>query len=403
MIRKSILKVLLVNAALSILLVEAASRAIILHRYGSLGLTRSERKAIAQAGSKDGLVDGLNGIVGKTNATTSSNCIYPHPVFGYYDLCEEDKLWGFRSTFNQAEAINRIKILILGGSVANFLEDGNAITTAFRNELASRGKNDDIAIFNAARGGGKQPIQTQTANALYAMGWKFDIVINVAGHNEIDGPMNYFYKEGINPIVPTHHPNRLRMASKVIANGAGVVERCEQSPWAMRLALIQLLSIRCQRDFIEGRGNNELEWPAFISLMQFDRGSHRDENNALKNAILNWQKSSMAAYHISKANDSTYLEVIQPSQYLAGSKPMTPEERKEIASEPHYEIVGTAFSRIDLEKFGIPLHHILDARNIFKNVNEPVYSDSCCHLNRLGNKILTSEIARRSLDIHFNR
>ena len=55
--------------------------------------------------------------------------------------------------------------------------------------------------------------------------------------------------------------------------------------------------------------------------------------------------------------------------------------------------VGKGYSMLKSEDFGISPESILDARLIFANTIQPVYSDNCCHLNQEGEKILARAIA----------
>ena len=57
------------------------------------------------------------------------------------------------------------------------------------------------------------------------------------------------------------------------------------------------------------------------------------------------------------------------------------------------KVVGKGYSMVKTGDFGLSPEAILDARYIFANTTEPVYSDNCCHLNQKGEKILARAIA----------
>jgi len=58
-------------------------------------------------------------------------------------------------------------------------------------------------------------------------------------------------------------------------------------------------------------------------------------------------------------------------------------------------VVGKGYSMVKTDEFGLSPESILDARFIFANITESVYSDNCCHLNQKGEEILARAIAHK--------
>ena len=117
------------------------------------------------------------------------------------------------------------------------------------------------------------------------------------------------------------------------------------------------------------------------------------KEEAIERALMVWIVSSRSSHAISSANGIEYLEVIQPSQYLEGSKRFTREEEILVRSDKSMKVVGTGYSMIKAEDFGLSPESVLDARFVFANTMQPVYSDNCCHLNQRGERILARAIA----------
>ena len=95
-----------------------------------------------------------------------------------------------------------------------------------------------------------------------------------------------------------------------------------------------------------------------------------------------------------------YLHALQPNQYVPGSKPFTPFERKVAilpaqnatrrAAEAGYPKLISAGSH--LAEMGLPF---LDLTRIFEKVEEPIYRDGCCHYHTRGYDMIASRIAQK--------
>ena len=98
-----------------------------------------------------------------------------------------------------------------------------------------------------------------------------------------------------------------------------------------------------------------------------------------------------------RALGARYLQVLQPHLYVEGSKPMSEQEREEFYQPDWQESRDAAAGypylveagRLLVER-GIPL---LDLSMVFRDIDETIYSDACCHYNDRGYAIVAEAIA----------
>jgi hypothetical protein len=115
-----------------------------------------------------------------------------------------------------------------------------------------------------------------------------------------------------------------------------------------------------------------------------------------------WRRSSLQLARLVEANGARYYHFLQPSQYLPGSKPMESAERAVavIADHPYRRAVEAGYPL--LQRAGAALVadkvRFADLTGAFAGHPEPIYFDSCCHVNARGNAILAElmfEVIRR--------
>ena len=92
-----------------------------------------------------------------------------------------------------------------------------------------------------------------------------------------------------------------------------------------------------------------------------------------------------------------YFHFLQPNQYVPGSKPMGAAERRVAVREKHAYRIGVEMGYPLLEERFSMLQHagvaFTDLRWIYQDHPEPLYSDSCCHLNKEGYAIMARAMA----------
>ena len=98
------------------------------------------------------------------------------------------------------------------------------------------------------------------------------------------------------------------------------------------------------------------------------------------------------------ANGATYVHLLQPNQYVEGSKTLTADERAVAwnADSPYLPSVAAAYPQLieagaELARSGVSF---FDLTGLFQSVEPAVYRDDCCHFNALGNRMLSEEIVR---------
>src|SRR5262249_4909407 len=115
-----------------------------------------------------------------------------------------------------------------------------------------------------------------------------------------------------------------------------------------------------------------------------------------------WKNSSLQIHYLCLGNRTKYVHVLQPNQYLAGSKLMTDFEREKMLDKTssYGKFVAKAYPMLieegkRLREQGVDF---LDLTMIFAAVQEQIYSDPFCHYNAHGNEILARAVAAAIVD-----
>lgn len=387
-------KVITVNLILAVAAVLLLPFIAFRFKYGKYSLTHEEIKQVAsgikvqQAHGEKGFREAIKSLDG-----SEIYCNQPHPIIGWIDICGSDQFWGFSNVTQKAKSPDTFRLLLVGGSVANYMGKSGTLEKALKNRLEELRDERTLEIFNAAMPGFKQPQQLAVINALIASGWMFDTIVNVSGNNEIAFVANHLFAEGYNPLLPYAHPERSLMAAKMLYKPQ---DECKNRNSFMWHPIYQFLKIKCYRDTL-GKMKSFVHFQPYLSAMRYKEDIPRTKKEAIKRALMGWIASSRSSYAIASVNGIEYLEVIQPSQYLEGSKSFSREEELLVRSDQSMKVVGKGYSMVKAGDFGISPESVLDARFIFANTRQPVYSDNCCHLNQEGEKILADAIALKIL------
>ncbi len=122
-----------------------------------------------------------------------------------------------------------------------------------------------------------------------------------------------------------------------------------------------------------------------------------DENGCWDLIADIWVGSSVMMAQLASEIGAQYIHVLQPNQYTQGGKELTTAERK-FAFRPNHpwsRNARTGYPHLlaraqDLRDRDIAF---FDFSNLFRDREETIYRDSCCHYNELGNEILSEAIA----------
>ena len=289
---------------------------------------------------------------------------------------------------------------LFGGSFGGGL--CNYANAELRRVLARPGK--AVRLLCIAAAGYKQPQQLLALTYLLAQGAHFDLVINVDGFNEVALAPLENTPQGVAPIYPRAWLWRVGTlqdpgALKLVAQLSSIENaRREWSEWFVDWGLYRstLLALVWQsRDRLL-----RAAWTRSLTELNDHRLEQRKsyagsgpamtfaDDAALYTYLARvWKDSSLQMKLLCDANGIAYEHFLQPNQYVKDSKPMGQEEQRvAIGGGPYPTAVAGGYPRLEhqgeeLRRAGVRFH---DLTIIFKDVQDPVYRDNCCHLNGAG-------------------
>ncbi|MGL4504016.1 MAG: hypothetical protein ACRCU2_33445, partial [Planktothrix sp.] len=425
----------LINLVFLAIFIELGAAALYWSKYKQLFYTRSENQtneAIAQLGLP-------------INPTTTDETILErlHPFFGYVlkpnlplNLEFSSRVFtinnfGFPADYDYPfirQNPNQLIIGVFGGSVAsNFsmYEIENQVLSKTLKEKIPELANKEIIILPFALGGYKQPQQLLILNYILSLGQEFDFVINIDGFNEV-ALSNLNYQENIALSMPSvQHLLPLRdvasnnLGPDELSAIASIVENREQlrkgqeklqqsklaSTYLFRVVSTQAAAKNYQDNLMkfERIRGQKAQNPQqdFILKIENARESMDGETAFNRMAEL-WGNSSRLMKQSLAAQNSLYFHFIQPNQYYPTGRSFSEEERRLAIIDNHPYEVGVQkgypvlFQKVEqLQGENIP---VFNAVEIFDNVNELVYIDSCCHYNQAGNQVFATYIADSIVD-----
>jgi hypothetical protein len=313
----------------------------------------------------------------------------------------------------QKRAPNRVIIGIVGGSVANVFANLGQATLREELKRSPRFAGKEVIVVNLAVSGYKQPQQWFALQYILARGGEFDLLVNIDGFNEVALYPADNWKDGVDPLFPRswHHrvtgipQTELRELIGEMAHVKQLRGRWaawfRQSPlrYSVTMNLIWWLGNQSlYRD--ENRCVVALQGQRWTNLPPCALGPERpprDEQAMLATLAALWKRCSLQLQRTCQANGIAYYHFLQPNQYVPGSKPLAPQERKEAYLENHPYRRGALAGYPLLRKEGKDLVrqgvHFHDLTLVFQGHEEPFYIDTCCHFNKAGNVVLARAIA----------
>jgi hypothetical protein len=285
-----------------------------------------------------------------------------------------------------------IKVLVTGGSVATQLSleglGSKRKSYLLAKQLNKRFNTDRFVIYNAAQGGGKQPMQYFKYLYLDLLGFKPDLIINYDGFNEVVLPFKDNFKKNLNAIYPRSFNESINstainftpwvecidLNNKMLSNNS-YIPIYEFAKW--------VYVKRCHNKVV---GMNKKIWP-FIS----EENKNLEKSNYLQKVLNIWSYSSNKTYSLAKTKKTPYLHIIQPNQYLKNSKKFSEKENKEVLTRPFFKnIIERHYNKLNLNM--LLTDNKLDQRFLFKDEERTVYLDNCCHFNNLGITIIIDNL-----------
>ncbi|MGH7365476.1 MAG: hypothetical protein ACREK9_03625 [Candidatus Rokuibacteriota bacterium] len=331
-----------------------------------------------------------------------------HPYVGYVPgQGDAANLLGAAGAPLPRRAADRVILAVVGGSVAQlFAEQGLPRLIEHLSGLdAFRGRM--FVPMNLAVGGYKQPQQFMTISYLLAQGAEFDVVINLDGFNDVTMHPAENAAHGVPLAYPRRWDQRVEglfqggtlrlMLRRVLTEQrrARLAEAFSRFPWRA-LSTTNLIYLALDRALESEQAAIDRQMmggPARepSTTARTRAGSAGDERMYKDLADL-WQRSSLQLARLAEASGARYYHFLQPNQYVVGSKPLTAGERAEawIADHPYRRAVEAGYP--SLQRAGRTLLRLgvrfTDLSGAFGDHPEPIYIDSCCHVNRRGNAIL---------------
>lgn len=314
---------------------------------------------------------------------------------------------------------DRVVVALSGGSVAmQFFFDGKeAFVEGLRAHPSFQGKEIELVCF--AMGGFKQPQQLMALNYFLVLGAEFDWWINLDGFNEIVLPVSDNLPAGVSLDYPRNwHLYAQEAPGRELVLKMGEFARAEVQKERLRGLFshavpsnsVSLLTLWEILDRAKEKRLYDLN-ETLKALAQeagptpessgpvYESGASSEEE-ALEEACRVWKRSSVLMARACAANGIRYVHFLQPNQYHAGSKELTDEELLIAYAEGGYHPVAEAGYPLLIEagrELGREGVAFFDLTQIFREESRSVYSDSCCHLNGLGNELLASAMAERVL------
>ena len=301
---------------------------------------------------------------------------------------------------------------IFGGSLAGHFWSAENGKLSRCLETVPRLKDKKIRVVSVAMGGYKQPQQFMALAYLISLGARFDAVINLDGFNELALPFSENLRLGVSSFFPRNWPfYAAKSFDGPVLVQVGKIGFLEESARRMESPLNGVLSrsrflallrrIEANRLAARIAGENEK-----LKKLVMDCGGVRTngpfKQPASEAAFFEecaglWESCSLQMDRLCKANGIRYLHLLQPNQYVRGAKPLS---REELATaylgeqDPYRQAVEKGYGLLieggrRLKQAGVEFY---DLTGIFAKETRTVYSDTCCHVNELGNGLLEEKI-----------
>lgn len=328
---------------------------------------------------------------------------YPINQFGFIDS----------STLLNKRGPDKIIIGIVGGSVAFWFSVQGDTTLTGELKKDERFRDREIVYVRLGLGGYKQPQQLLALNYVLALGGELDYLINIDGFNEVALPECENLSCGVHPFFPRDWSNRIgRLPDLELQLLAGealyfMKRRRDVARAFLSWKTHYSVTLHLLWKMLDGRWEKAVgEAQIAIRDYELEKKSYEvtgpesdnfNENNLYPELAAVWKRCSVQLNIICEAKGIRYFHFLQPSQYVEGSKPMGPQEKRIAFSRNQPYRVGAEKGYPELRALADDLRaegvNFTDMTMIFSGVEEPIYIDDCCHVNEKGNEIMARKIA----------
>ena len=305
-----------------------------------------------------------------------------------------------------------VNVVVSGGSFANHCLCSSPTELIHQLGTVPRFKDKKIRLIGLTAGGFKQPQQAMALNYFLSLGGHADLAILVDGFNEVlsriaagPGQPHPAYPEKWHMQVSFLNDRELARslgAARVINDLRREVLRLLESLDFSVLAdtLWRLADTRLEQEVNRQRAAAERAAarmagkgapPTFAS-----HGPRLQITDPAAYSASLWASSLQQMALSANSNRFPLYAFLQPNQYLKGSKPLSAEEQRDftvmrfVFSEP----LNAGYERLRRLGAGlkVPGFTFTDLSNVYHDVGETLYVDSCCHVNRRGCDLLFQRV-----------
>ncbi len=423
-------RIAIINLLLLALLFEAASLGLYFHHTRRFFYSSAPREKRTLTLPADG--ESLD------EASASAIKRTLHPYLGFvYEAHAKRKLQfseteyaannsGLLSPYDypyRRKSSNQFIIGIFGGSVAmyyGFYELENHVLVNTLKQLPYF-QDKEIIVLPFASGSYKQPQQLLELNYFTALGQEFDLVINIDGFNET--ALAYLnHKAGYDVSMPSAEmfrplvqlanrgfsANQLALTLEILklkddlrASQASLNNCRVASCYGLTWIKVRYLLRQYQKKSEEfNRLTNEAGGDSLFHVNKPDPAL--DDAAVLDEMASVWAKSQIAMNRVLTASHTPYFEVIQPNQYYATGRKFSDGEKQAVLNPAsvYSEGVMKGYPKLmagadGLKSSGV---NVINAVNVFDEISDDVYVDSCCHYNRTGNDVFAKFVANQIVE-----
>lgn len=299
---------------------------------------------------------------------------------------------------------------VFGGSVAQWLVVQSGEYLAESLQALPGLSHRRVRVLSFAQGGFKYPQQIQALAFFSSIGQRFDLVIDVGGFNEI-ALSAFNVSRGVDPAIPsfmhlgplgrfaTIEPadSDVARARSLAARVRKMTARADESRlallWLVRTVGVTLAERRLASVQERLTAAPESEAVGVLAVRRTDSPSSLSAT--CREAAEQWRRSSLMMHVLAESLGAEFIEVIQPNQYYSHHQFSAAERARAIDPRSVFrEPVEAGYPMLrrmadDLRGRGV---RVVDAVGVFDDEPRAVFSDSCCHLNELGNRGLIDRI-----------
>ena len=329
-----------------------------------------------------------------------------HPFYGFTKRSPDRVL---NTMPPQQRREDTVVIGLLGGSVAAAVKP--FFQEALNRWFAANDLPQQPIVLNLAVSGVKQPQQALIVANTLLLGGEFDLIVNLDGVNEVIGSGERNFESGVFPFLPLWWDKRVGLTREEILRAGQIsILRREQARRSaagetslLRWSALFGLANRWRQERIAAailQQNRRLAAAATdYSFEKHGPGNWPGRDELFPEAARVWYRGSLLLARLAEVAGADYYHFLQPSQYVPGAKPLSPEEREVAYTPEGRNGVATIKGYPQLRQFNPDLPgqgiNYFDLTGIFVEHPETLYISDCCHLNDRGNELLAAAMIQR--------